>query len=156
MVQFGTWLKDERDRISANGVDQRELACNPHLMTQYVRTHLLKAGAALASAVASTPSLAMDADEARETWEDGREAFVDMVIDAIQHLSSVLVAVGCSDKELTLRYEKSTSEAVLDSESSGTADEVQEKEESPESDDSEEETGSLCQDAPEDADVEEK
>jgi hypothetical protein len=156
MVQFGTWLKDEREHFSANGVDQYELACSPHLMTQHVRTHLLKAGAALASAVSRTPSPTLDVEEAREVWEDEREAFLGTVIDAIHHLSSVLVAVGCSDKELTRRYEIVASRVGPVVASPDSGDDVQEKDEPAETGDTEEETDGTHQDVPRDAEVEEK
>ena len=156
MVQFDTWLKDERKRVSANGVDLYELACSPHLMTQHVRTHLLKAGASLAAAVARTPSLALDDEEAREIWEDEREAFVTSVANSIHHLSSVLIAVGCSDKELTRRYEIAASPVEPESVSPDSGDEMQERDEPSETGDTEEETGDLCQDVPQGDDVAEK
>ncbi len=156
MTHFGTWLDDERKRISANDVDLRGLVSSPYHLSRYTRVYLAGAQIALDDALTCIPALDAEERDGREGWELIRDAFVDHLTEAVFRLTHILVAVGCSEKELSTRYEKLLPSVMGDNTPDapeGNPDGVSETEgECPDG----EESGTLCADVEEDADVAEK
>jgi hypothetical protein len=156
MTHFGTWLKDERARISANDVDLRDLVSSPLHLTRYTRAYLSATQISLDDALECIPFMDAGEQDGREGWELGRDAFVGHLTEALFRFTHLLVAVGCSEKELTGRYQKflavdpgdNAPDAPTDA---PDADPVA-NEECPDSD----ESGTLCADVPDDSDVAEK
>lgn len=150
MTHFGTWLDDERKRVSANEVDLRELVSSPERLSRYTRVYLASTQIALDDALVCIPFLDEEEQAGREAWEENRDAFVDHLTEALFRFTHILVAVGCSEKELADRYRKFLPAVLGDSAPDAPEDEPQD--ECPDSD----ETGTLCADVPQVVEVAEK
>lgn len=96
----GTWLRSLRAMEKDNGVNYTELACQATVLTPYVREHLSRAAQGIEELYAKLPSALVDDAAQRAHWEDGREAYVSRICEAIQHLGKALAAVGCTDSAL--------------------------------------------------------
>lgn len=145
MPLFGTWLNDERRRISVNDVDLRFLVSSAYRLSRYTRVYLASTQIALDDALVCIPLLDAEDEGAREAWEENREAFVDHLTEAVFRLTHILVAVGCSGEELADRYQKLLPAIPGDNAEDGT-------DGSPDSD----EASTLCADVPESLQVVEK
>lgn len=106
MTYFGTWLGEERARISANDVDLRGLVSSPSHLTRYTRVYLEATKISLEDARKCIPALDASERDGREGWELAREAFIGELAEALFRFAHMLVAVGCSEKELTDRYQR--------------------------------------------------
>lgn len=96
----GTWLRSLRAVEKDAGVDYTTLACHAVALTPYVREHLSRAAQGIEGVYNQLPSVVESEEGQRVRWEDGREAYVDRICEAIQHLGKALTALGCTDSEL--------------------------------------------------------
>ena len=99
-MHTGTWLKSVREQEAADGVDHRDLACDPLKLTARTREELLQAVQHIQRALSGIPLPLDSYDQQREMWEDGRTVYVGALREAASHLGAALTAVSCTDKEL--------------------------------------------------------
>ena len=128
MTRFGTWLKDQREADRAADVDLHGLACDASRMTEYAEKYLAEGRRALIRVQPHIPLPTAAEETARVAWEEGRDAVVDCIAECLSALSHVLVAMGCTDDELSGRYGKSDTTDQTDDETAadGTTDDVSE------------------------------
>jgi hypothetical protein len=99
-VQLGTWLQVARAQERDRGVDFRELACYASKLTPHIQDHLAPALQDLELLYAELPAAVSAEEDQREFWESYRTEYIRRIRGALEHISSALVAVGCTDEEL--------------------------------------------------------
>lgn len=97
-------MTEQRKMDTEHGIDHYDLACHPRKMTAYISRHLYGAFESLSKATSSVPLPEHSEESQRSAWEESRDEMVTTFAEALESLSHVLVAMGCTDKELQLRY----------------------------------------------------
>lgn len=93
------WLMAQRARQIEQGVDYRELACHPQLLTNHVHDHLDGVVRALIDCIETLPASELPEEEKRTAWETGRADFVELLMDVVVGAGAALNAVGCTEAE---------------------------------------------------------
>lgn len=126
----GAWLRSLRAMEKDTGVDYTDLACRATVLTPYVRDHLSRAAQGIEELYAKLPSAIVSDEDQRAHWEEGREAYVSSICEAIQHLGKALAAVGCTDSELNklLVCNGEANEVESDTSSDGREEDTSEEE----------------------------
>ena len=106
MTRFGTWLKDQREADKAAGVDLYDLACDASRMTEYTEKYFAAGRHALLQVESVIPLPTATEEKARAMWEGDRDLVIGYIAECLGALSHVLVALGCTDREISDWYGK--------------------------------------------------
>lgn len=99
------WLRRQKAyQADTYGVDWEDLHNDSEHLTTYVTTMMNAAFLELAEAQQETPWKPWATTNKRQAWIDNRDKFVGELVDVLFFVANSLVAVGCSDEELELRY----------------------------------------------------
>lgn len=77
------------------------MACYGHKLTPYVRHQLASALQDVEELYSELPSTLLPEAGQREFWENIRPEYVQRLRKALDHFAAALVAVGCTDSELS-------------------------------------------------------